>query len=53
VETLDVEQADPYACQLEDFRAACEGAATHPFGRADALGQARAIAALYEAAEWA
>ncbi len=49
--TVEVEEADPYACELEDFARACAGEAEHPFGRADALGQARAIAALYESAD--
>jgi predicted dehydrogenase len=51
VERVEVEEADPYGCQLEDFARACAGEAAHPFGREDAVGQARAIAALYEAAE--
>jgi predicted dehydrogenase len=50
-ETVDVPAADPYACELEDFAAAVRGERAHPFGRADAVGQARAIAALYRAAE--
>ena len=50
-ETVEVAAADPYACELEDFAAAVRGERPHPFGRADAVGQARAIAALYRAAE--
>ena len=50
VEREEVEDADPYGCQLEDFARACAGEAEPEFGRADAVGQARAIAALYEAA---
>ena len=50
-ETIEVPAADPYACELEDFAAAVRGERPHPFGRADAVGQARAIAALYRAAE--
>jgi len=46
-----VAEADPYGCELEDFALACAGEIEHPFGRADALGQARVIAALYEAAD--
>jgi xylose dehydrogenase (NAD/NADP) len=46
-----VASANPYACELEDFAAAVRGERPHPFGRADAVGQARAIAALYRAAE--
>jgi D-xylose 1-dehydrogenase (NADP+, D-xylono-1,5-lactone-forming) len=50
VEQIAVAQADPYACELEDFAAAVHGQRPHPFGRADAVGQARTIAALYRAA---
>ena len=50
-EAVDVAAADPYACELEDLAAAVRGERPHPFGRADAVGQARAIAALYRAAE--
>jgi xylose dehydrogenase (NAD/NADP) len=50
-ETVDVAAADPYACELEDFAAAVRGERAHPFGRADAVAQARTIAALYRAAE--
>ena len=39
--------ADPYACELEDFAAAVRGERPHPFGRDDAVGQARTIDALY------
>jgi predicted dehydrogenase len=48
-ERVVCEPADPYACELRDFAAAA-GGAEQAFGRADAVGQARAIAALYEAA---
>jgi len=50
-QTLEVAVADPYSCELEDFAAAARGERAHPFGRADAVGQARTIAALYRAAE--
>jgi predicted dehydrogenase len=50
-EQIAVPDANPYACELEDFAAAVRGERPHPFGRADAVGQARAIAALYRAAE--
>jgi predicted dehydrogenase len=50
-ETVAVEPANPYTRELEDFAAAVRGEREHPFGRADATGQARAIAALYRAAE--
>jgi D-xylose 1-dehydrogenase (NADP+, D-xylono-1,5-lactone-forming) len=49
-ETLELEAANPYACELEDFAAAVRGERPHRFGRADAVAQARAIAALYRAA---
>jgi D-xylose 1-dehydrogenase (NADP+, D-xylono-1,5-lactone-forming) len=49
-EAVGVAAANPYACELEDFAAAVRGERAHPFGRADAVGQARAIAALYRAA---
>jgi D-xylose 1-dehydrogenase (NADP+, D-xylono-1,5-lactone-forming) len=50
-ETIEIAAVDPYACELEDFAAAVRGERPHPFGRTDAVGQARAIAALYRAAE--
>jgi xylose dehydrogenase (NAD/NADP) len=50
-ETIEVVAADAYACELEDFAAAVRGERPHPFGRTDAVGQARVIAALYRAAE--
>ncbi len=52
VERIEIEPADPYACELEDFAAAVRGERPHPFGREDAVGQARTIAALYRAAEF-
>ncbi len=52
VERIDVAAADPYTCQLDDFAAAVRGERPHPFGREDAVGQARTIAALYRAAEF-
>jgi predicted dehydrogenase len=48
--TFEIEAANPYGCELEDFAAAVRGESEHPFGRADAVGQARTIAALYRAA---
>ena len=51
VSAVEVEEADPYGCELVDFARACAREIEHPFGRADAVGQARAIAALYEAAD--
>jgi len=50
VENVEVEAADPYGCELVDFAHACAGESEHPYGRDDAAGQARTIAALYEAA---
>jgi D-xylose 1-dehydrogenase (NADP+, D-xylono-1,5-lactone-forming) len=50
-ENVPVASANPYARELEDFAAAARGERAHPFGRADAVGQARTIAALYRAAE--
>jgi predicted dehydrogenase len=51
VERVAVASANPYARELEDFAAAVRGEREHPFGRADAVGQALAIAALYRSAE--
>jgi xylose dehydrogenase (NAD/NADP) len=50
-EMVPVASANPYARELEDFAAAVHGEREHPFGRADAVGQARTIAALYRAAD--
>jgi len=50
-ERIEIPAVDPYACELEDFAAAVAGERPVPFGRADAVAQARAIAALYESAE--
>jgi predicted dehydrogenase len=52
VERFEIEARDPYACELEDFAAAVRGERPHPFGREDAVAQARTIAALYRAAEF-
>jgi predicted dehydrogenase len=52
VERIEIAAADPYACELEDFAAAVRGERPHPFGREDAVGQARTIDALYRAAEF-
>jgi predicted dehydrogenase len=49
-EQLDVHAADPYRCQLEDFAAAVAAGREPLLGRADALGQARTIEALYASA---
>jgi D-xylose 1-dehydrogenase (NADP+, D-xylono-1,5-lactone-forming) len=51
-ELVEIAERDPYACELEDFAAAVSGERPHPFGRDDAVGQARTIAALYRSAEF-
>ena len=50
VERLEIEPVDPYLLELENFAAAVEGRAEPLLGREDALGQARAIDALYRSA---
>jgi D-xylose 1-dehydrogenase (NADP+, D-xylono-1,5-lactone-forming) len=50
VEHVEVGRADSYELQLENFAAAIEGLAAPLLGREDALGQARAIEALYRSA---
>ncbi|HYP47153.1 MAG TPA: Gfo/Idh/MocA family oxidoreductase [Thermoleophilaceae bacterium] len=49
-EQVQVDEADPYACELADLVDAVEGKRAPLLGREDALAQARTIAALYEAA---
>ncbi len=51
IERIEVERANPYGCELRDFAAAVAGEHEPLLGRADAVGQARTIAALYESAE--
>jgi xylose dehydrogenase (NAD/NADP) len=51
VEQVDVEEADSYRLQLDDFAAAIRGESEPLLGRDDAVGQARTIAALYRSAE--
>jgi predicted dehydrogenase len=51
VEEIEVPEADSYALQLENLAAAARSEAAPLLDRADALGQARAIEALYRAAE--
>jgi D-xylose 1-dehydrogenase (NADP+, D-xylono-1,5-lactone-forming) len=51
VERVDVPQADPYRLELENLADAAAGRAAPLLGREDALAQARAIEALYRAAE--
>ena len=50
VERIEVEPADSYRLELEDLGAALRGGGTPLLGREDALGQARAIEALYRSA---
>ena len=50
VEQIAISLKDPYACELDDLAAAIDREHLPRLGRADALGQARTIAALYEAA---
>ncbi len=50
VERMEVRPVNPFLLELENFAAAVEGRAEPLLGREDALGQARAIDALYRAA---
>ncbi len=49
-ERIEVEAANPYALELDDFAQAVRGGGTPRLGREDAVGQARVIEALYAAA---
>ena len=51
IERIQVEPADSYRLEAENMSAAIMGEAPLLLGRDDAIGQARAIEALYEAAE--
>ncbi len=51
VERVETGPASSYALELADFEAAVRGRREPLLGRADAIGQARVIAALYESAE--
>jgi D-xylose 1-dehydrogenase (NADP+, D-xylono-1,5-lactone-forming) len=51
VERIEVERANSYRLEAENMSAAIRGEATPLLGRADAVGQARTIEALYEAAD--
>jgi D-xylose 1-dehydrogenase (NADP+, D-xylono-1,5-lactone-forming) len=51
VEAIAIEPVNSYRLQLENVGAAIRGEAEPLLGRADAVGQARAIEALYRAAE--
>jgi xylose dehydrogenase (NAD/NADP) len=46
----DIPKVNPYELELDDFAAAIRGEHPVRLGRADMLGQARALAALYESA---
>jgi xylose dehydrogenase (NAD/NADP) len=50
VEPIELEEADSYRLELENFAGAVDGREPPLLGREDALGQARAIKALYRAA---
>jgi predicted dehydrogenase len=50
VETIELEPADSYRLEAENLAAAVRGEASPLLGRDDAVAQARAIEALYEAA---
>jgi predicted dehydrogenase len=50
-ERIEVETGDCYRLELEDFARAIRGEAKPLLGYDDALGQARALAALYLSAE--
>ena len=50
VELIEVEPANPYRLELEDLNAAIRGERQPLLGRADALGQVRAIDALFRSA---
>jgi len=51
VERVEVDNPDPYTCELEDFAAAVRGDGPPRLGAEDAIAQARTIAALYASAE--
>jgi predicted dehydrogenase len=50
-ERIEVPPVNPYQLELEDVNAAIRGDRAQLLGRADALGQARTIDALYRAAD--
>ena len=49
-DSIEIPQVNPYELELDDFAAAIAGEHPARLGRDDALGQARALAALYESA---
>ena len=50
-EWVEIDAANPYELELDDFEAAVRGERAPLLGRDDAVGQARAIAALYASAD--
>ena len=50
-ERIEVEKANSYRLEAKNFSAAIRGDAAPLLGRADALGQARCIEGMYEAAD--
>jgi len=50
-ERIEIEKANSYRLEAENFSAAIRGEAAPLLGRDDAVGQARTIEALYRAAE--
>jgi D-xylose 1-dehydrogenase (NADP+, D-xylono-1,5-lactone-forming) len=50
VELIEIERANPYGLELEDISAAIRGEREPRLGRADAVGQARTLAALLRSA---
>jgi predicted dehydrogenase len=50
LEMVEIERANPYRLELEDVSAAIRGEREPRLGRADALGQARALEALLRSA---
>jgi xylose dehydrogenase (NAD/NADP) len=50
-ERIEIDRANSYGLEAENFSAAIRGNGTPLLGRQDAIGQARAIEALYRAAE--
>ncbi len=49
-QTVELDRSDPYALEIDDLSGAIRDGRAPLLGRADALGQSRTIAALYEAA---
>jgi predicted dehydrogenase len=51
IESIELAPADSYALEAKNFSAAIQGEEAPLLGRADAIGQARAIEALYQSAQ--